>query len=455
MLCYIILISFTNNAWGRVPPEIAAQLGTTLTPMGANPEGNSGTIGAADHIPPYTGAILGIPSWVNYQGSGFFYPTPYPNEQPVARITASNFRNFDGKLSDGLIALLQTYPDTFFMPIYPSKRDTRYSDFVHNNAYQNALSTELAPSGGGVNNIFGAVPFPIPNNGEELAFNNQYAPNTFATKGEVSIVTTFASGGQSIQTRLEDRYFAIFDPAIKRSDYSGLAANVMIVVTSPAREKGKVILVHEYSNSGENPRNAWQYLPGNRRVRRAPTIAYDYPDGPGGLRTVDDALIFNGTTDRFTWKIEGIRELYIPYNNNELDNPQHKYDELLPLHHVNPNMMRYELHRCWVIVGELRPGKRHLYSKRRIYLDEDSWAGLLADNYDLSGQLIRTSMRSLVNLYDMPGMGPRLEIYHDLPKRAYQVNNLINEGKGPPKTVGKIWSKNYFTPANLRKLGRR
>jgi len=450
----LCLMLFSPLSTAKVSPEIAAQLGTTLTPMGANPQGNSNGL-----IPPYTGTILGAPSWVNYQGSGFFYDNPYPDERPAFTITSKNFRRYENNLTDGQIALFQAYPDSYKVPVYPSKRDTRYSDFIHKNVYLNALEAELVPGGNGITNVFGGVPFPIPQNGEELAFNNQYAPNTHATKGEVAVVTVFSNGGKSIQTRIEDRYFPIFDPTIKReeyiSSYTGFVAKVMILFTSPARQKGRVVLVHEFSNLDESPRNAWLYLPGNRRVRRAPTISYDYPDGPGGLRTVDDALIFNGATDRFTWKLEGLREVYIPYNNNELDNPEHDYEELLPLHHINPDMMRYELHRCWVLVGELRAGKRHLYSKRRIYLDEDSWAGILADNYDSTGRLIRTSLRSMVNLYDMPGMGPRVEVYHDLQQKAYQVNNLINEEKGPPKIVGNIWSDNYFTPANLRKLGRR
>lgn len=191
-------------------------------------------------------------------------------------------------------------------------------------------------------------------------------------------------------------------------------------------------------------------------MRRAPTISYDYPDGPGGLRTVDDALVFNGSTDRFTWKMESSRELFVPYNNNELDNPDHRYQNLLTLHHLNPKVMRYELHRCWVLVGELRPGKRHVYGKRRLYMDEDSWAGLLADNYDRNGVLMRTNIRSLVNLYDMPGMGARVEMYHDLPQKAYLVVNLVNEEKGPPAIVGgDYWPSDYFSPANLRKLGKR
>ncbi|MCB1615369.1 MAG: DUF1329 domain-containing protein [Pseudomonadales bacterium] len=195
-------------------------------------------------------------------------------------------------------------------------------------------------------------------------------------------------------------------------------------------------------------------MPGTRRVRRAPTIAYDFPDGPGGLRTVDDALVFIGATDRFSWKMEPQRELFIPYNNYDIDSPSLSYEkDILTRHHPNPEHMRYELHRVWVVLATLKEGKRHIYGKRRLYLDEDSWAAHMGDNYDGQGSLWRVTMRTFVNLFDMPGMGPRLEIYHDLQKDAYLINNLINEEGGALEILDQPRNVAYYTPANLRKLG--
>ena len=116
--------------------------------------------------------------------------------------------------------------------------------------------------------------------------------------------------------------------------------------------------------------------------------------------------------------------------------------------------MRYELHRVWVVVATLREGKRHIYAKRRLYLDEDTWAALLADNYDGQGDLWRTTMRTFLNQYDMPGMMPRVEIYHDLQKGAYLINNLSNEEGGPPHIPKERRDADYYTPQNLRKMGK-
>lgn len=425
------------------------QLGKSLTPMGANPKGNAGNT-----IPPYTGTILGAPAVVQYDGTGTFYPSAYANEKPLFIITAKNYREHTEHLTEGQVALFETYPDTFRMPVYPSKRDTRYSDFIHKNVKLNALSAKLVEGGNGVTGTFGAVPFPFPANGQELIWNSQFAPMLAATAGEINIATVYPSGETQLWARQEDRYFEIFDEKVSREKFSGTTAEVMLLFTAPARERGKAVLVHEYADLSHSPRNAWQYMPGTRRVRRAPTIAYDFPDGPGGLRTVDDALMFIGATDRFTWKMEEQREIYVPYNNNALDDPSMKYAQLLTPYHLNPDAMRYELHRCWVIVGILKPGERHIYGKRRLYMDEDSWAGLLADNYDRQEKLFRTNMRSFVNLYDMPGMGPRVEIYHDLRQKAYQANNLVNEMKGPPRLMSDGWPEGYFSPSNLRAIGK-
>ncbi|MCB1614543.1 MAG: DUF1329 domain-containing protein [Pseudomonadales bacterium] len=445
---FAVGVAFGLQAQAKVSPEEAARIGTELTPMGANPAGNE--IGT---IPPYSGEILGVPDWVEYKGSGTFYPDPYPGEEALFEINAGNYQDFTDNLTDGQIALFKAYP-SFKMPVYLTKRDTRYSDWIHEQVRINAVNAELVEGGNGVRNAFGAVPFPVPANGQELIWNHVYSPNPVFSSGQSLGATVYENGSISTLKRFEERYFQIFDSNIARADYDDIAAFAMSTVTEPARDKGKIVLIHEYSDLTTTPRNAWQYVPGSRRVRRAPTIAYDFPDGPGGLRTVDDALLYNGATDLYTWKMEPMRELFVPYNNNALDDPSVSYETLLTRYHINPEYMRYELRRCRVVVAELKEGKRHLYHKRRFYLDEDSWGGVLADAYDGNGRLWRTNMRTYVNLYDMPGMGPRVEMYHDLQMRAYLVYGLVNEESGPPRLDAE-WSSAFFTPANLRKLGSR
>lgn len=447
----IMLLATAIQVEAKVSQAEADKLGKELTGMGANPKGN-----AAGTIPAFTGTILGVPKGITYKGTGSYYPSPYPGEKPLFVIDSKNVDKYKDNLTDGQLALFKKYPDTFKMKVYPTKRDVRFNDWILNNVKINATVAEIVPSGNGVIGAYGGTAFPIPKNGVEVVWNHEYSPQIYLTEGVVASAAVFNNGTVSMRKQFESRYFPLFDVQVSREkcNADNFNAKVLVEVTDPPREKGKITLVHEFQDLTELPRNAWQYLPGTRRVRRAPTVAYDFPDGPGGLRTVDDALAFIGATDRYDWKLESSRELYIPYNNNEADSPEHKYSEILTVNHPNPEIMRYELHRTWVVVGTLKEGKRHIYGKRRLYMDEDSWSALLADNYDGQGTLWRTTMRTFVDLYDMPGMGPRLEIYHDLQKGAYLLNQLVNEEGGVPAIPKERRPEDYYTPANLRKIGK-
>lgn len=446
-------LMFQTTGWaGKVSAEKAEELGTKLTPMGAIKQGNKdGT------IPPFKGDILGAPSWVKYEGSGNHIPNPYPDDKPLFTITKENYQQYKENLTAGQIVLFEKY-STFAMPIYPSRRDFRYSDKVYENTKINATSAGMVSEGNGVGNAFFGTPFPFPENGLELIWNHQASPNYGLTDGTLDSIAVFPNGTRSeSQKNREERYILYYSPDITREQFNAqpYGAKVMVQVMDPPRAKGEIILVHEYRDVSSQSRDAWQYLPGTRRVRTAPTISYDFPVPPGGLRTVDDVLLFNGATDRYTWKMEPSREVYIPYNSSLLDDPKMKYSEFLTPNHIDPKVMRYELHRVWVVVGELRPDRRHIYGKRRLYLDEDSWAGVLAENYDTRGNLWRSNMRNMSALYDMPGMGPRVEVYHDLQSSAYLANYLVNETKGLPVVVTTPWNEDYFTVQQVRKLGKR
>jgi hypothetical protein len=94
-------------------------------------------------------------------------------------------------------------------------------------------------------------------------------------------------------------------------------------VTAPARLAGGILLVHESMNQVKQPRDAWLYNPGQRRVRRAPQVAYDNPGHRAdNMRTSDQLDMFNGAPDRYDWKLVGKREIYVPYNAYKLQDPR-------------------------------------------------------------------------------------------------------------------------------------
>jgi len=94
----------------------------------------------------------------------------------------------------------------------------------------------------------------------------------------------------------------------------------------------------------DNARPAWQYLVGQRRVRRAPTICCDTPNFVNsGVDFFDQAFVFMGPIDRYDWKILGKKELYIPYNTNRYV-MAHDKDVIGP-HFCESGLCAMELHR--------------------------------------------------------------------------------------------------------------
>jgi hypothetical protein len=89
-----------------------------------------------------------------------------------------------------------------------------------------------------------------------------------------------------------------------------------------------------------------------------------------------------------------------------------------------------------------------------LYLDEDSWAAVLADNYDGRGNLWRTNLQSTIYAYDLQGFHAGAAVYHDLTAGSYLADRLINDQSQPRLNASGALDASYFTPANLRKLGR-
>jgi hypothetical protein len=231
-------------------------------------------------------------------------------------------------------------------------------------------------------------------------------------------------------------------------------ANFLQTVTATARLAGQILLIHEPVDQVKQPREAWTYNPGQRRVRLAPQVAYDNPGtATDGLRTNDDFFMFTGATDRYDWKLVGKQELYVPYNSNKLVGNELKYSDVLRPGHLNPDHPRYELHRVWVVEATLKPGQTHLYKKRRFYIDEDSWAVLVTDKYDNRDELWRVAEAHNVQFCDGPMWYNMVEVHHDLQSGRYLAMGLRNEEPKVYETI-KGDGSNY-TPAGLRGIGTR
>lgn len=214
-------------------------------------------------------------------------------------------------------------------------------------------------------------------------------------------------------------------------------------------------MAKESMNPLKTGRKAWQYLPGQRRVKLAPEIAYDTPNSTtAGMNTYDDAYIFNGAMDRFNFKILGKKEMLVPYNNFKHVNEMDVAKKLGP-HHVNPEYMRWELHRVWVLEATLKPGKRHIYRRRVFYIDEDSWGAIASDQYDASGKLYRAGFACSGPTYDIPAPATHdLTIYYDLVGNSYTAAGEIAEGGRKRVIPGglpeKEWTPDYLAGSGIR-----
>jgi hypothetical protein len=148
----------------------------------------------------------------------------------------------------------------------------------------------------------------------------------------------------------------------------------------------------------------------------------------------------------------GKKEVFVPYNNYKLADQTLKYSNIIQKSHVNPDMVRYELHRVWVVEATLKPGKRHIYAKRVFYIDEDSWGVLHADQYDSRNTLWRVREVFGTQAYHAPAFASSGEVIYDLQSRRYLVGGLTNEEKFAE--FGKKYTPADFSTAALRRMGR-
>jgi hypothetical protein len=441
----LALSLLASSVMAAVPEQEAAQLGTTLTPMGAEKAGN-----ADGSIPAWTGGLKQDAAPV----TNFFLGDPFANEKPLFVITAANMTQYQDKLTDGQKALFKRYPDSYRMPVYPTHRTFSAPQSVYDLVKQSALKTESTNNGYGLANFDSHyIAFPIPKNGVEVVWNHLTRYRGANFKRQVVQATPQVNGSYTPVMLEED---VAFPWQIKDANQQQMANILFVVkqeVLAPPRMAGNVTLVHETLDQVKEPRMAWVYSAGQRRVRRAPQVAYD---GPGtasdGMRTADDSDVFNGAPDRYDWKLVGKRELYVPYNSYRLWSNKLKYDDIIKPGHINQDLTRYELHRVWEVVGTVREGERHIYAKRRLFIDEDTWQAVESEQYDGRGQLWRVTEGHQVNDYSGGGAFYAVQGFYDLIAGRYAVLGLINESKtGQDRTYSP--SSNDFTPAALRNAG--
>lgn len=430
------LLFVAAAAPGKVPEDQAATLGRELTPVGAERAGN-----ADGSIPAWDGGLR-----IDMKRGD----DPYADDAPLYTITADNLSQHAEWLSEGHRALFRTFPKTYKMKVYPSRRSAAYPDWLYQATMDNARKVELTDNGFGFCCTAQGYPFPIPGNGTEVMWNHIMRYNTRGYRGYVNNAVVQPNGAHVVERNYLELTYVYNNPDTRPEDLDNRNLFAMTKTVAPATKAGEAVLLRVPIDRKREQTDLWIYNTGVGRVRRVGEVGYDNPLFEG-LITHDQVDMFNGPLDRYTIRLLGKKEMIVPYNNYRLYSDAIRYDDIIGPGHINQDRVRYERHRVWVIEAEVREGLRHRYQKRIFYLDEDSWLVLGQDIYDERGQFWRTSEAHAVSFANVPVVINGVQVHYDLQSRRYVIMNLTNEERN---MIEYDWAEraSYFTPRQLQRF---
>lgn len=436
ILAAAVVAMVHTAGWSAVSADEAAKLGSVLTPVGAEKGPN-----ADGTIPAWDGGLK--KTAVKNQE----YPDPFAADQPILTITADNADTYKDRLTEGQKAMLKKYSG-YKLVVYPTRRSASFPPNVYDALKQNAAKASLAEGGNGVLNTIITSPFPIPKNGLEAIWNHMLHFRAEKIVRETHQVPVTAGGNFTVNRLVESLLIVYATPGLKTGNEKNLIFYFMQNYFAPPRFAGLITMVHEPINQVIEPRHAWIYAPGLRRVRRTAELSYDSPaPSADGLRTMDQYDMYNGSPDRYDWTLVGKKEMYVPYNSYRLYAEMGDHKKVLKPQFVNPDVLRYELHRVWVVDAVLKKGKANIFGRRTFYIDEDSWQILTVDQYDNRGAIWRVSDAHTINFYDNPSIWSVADVYTDLASRRYNFESH------PRYDFNAKITADLFSPAGVRKTG--
>lgn len=437
--------AFATSALAGVPASQAARLGNDLTPTGAERAGDG-------DVPAWSGGLSSVPGNVTYT-AGQQLPDPFSSDSVKFTVTPGNMAQHSALLTTGYQALLSTYP-SYKMNVYQSRRTCAYPEAVDAATRNNAEVGSLVGGGNGVGGAINGFPFPIPNNALEIVWNHTLRYRDFKITRQTANAAVTRAGDYDLIISQQDVILRWSDPRMtKAEELDNISIYFIANTVAPARAAGSVILVHETLDRSIDPRKAWQYSPGTRRVRRAPNISYDNPGtNSDGLSTSDSFDGYNGAPDRYDWTVVGKSTKLVAENSYASINAP--YTDLIQPLHLNQDLIRYEARRVWTIEANLKPGTRHVYGRRVMHMNEDSWTLMSAENYDGRGELWRVQEEHGIQRYHVPLCNKAAEIVYDLQAGRYLALTMENE-EGPTNYTADELDGDHFTPAAIRQMGTR
>lgn len=443
VLALTLAIGGPRAGVSQVPADQLARLGTDLTPVGAERAGN-----ADGTIPPWTGGLAKAPPIDPKVG----YVDPFASDAVLFTVTAKNVEQYKGLLSAGHLALFKRDPRTFKMNVYPTRRSAAYPEQVLAEIPKQA---PLARTDGYHVLDVGksTVPFPIPADGLQVMWNH-----VFRWRGgsvERQFIWAPVSGSGSFYL-VKSRQNVAFDQQgyMEKPNEGRLYASMTLFLSPPAAIGSGAVTWEPIDPVGE-PRARWVYIPQTLDTRRLPSYDYDTIEQlTGGLRLADENDGWNGAPDRYDWKLLGKRELLIGYNAYKLADRGLRYADIIRSHNLDTDLMRYEVHRVWVVEATLAKDHHHRYYRRVFYVDEDTWQVAQEEIYTPKGQLFRFADHHMMQFYDVMVPWYAAMVYHDLRSGSYLVSYLSNQEPFPTRWGFQGRNSDYL-PSNLRGMGLR
>ena len=384
-----------------------------------------------------------------YNSNTNSYPDPFSDDKILFTITKDNYLEFANELlSYGQIEMFKSYPETFKMHIYKSRRSCSVPEEVYELSSSNAT---LIDEGEGIEGTVGSIPFPNPSEALHHVWNHilRYRGVEIYGSSPFFIVEPDGSRTYGAGEAIAKNFW---NPFVK--DVNGLQGMLMTKVTQPPRLADASALVIESLNAFKTPRRAWVYNPGTKRVRRAPDIAYDYkPSSSQGLTTADQFDGFNGAKDRYIWNDLGTQLRLMPYNAYKFH--EAPIEEVLRPFHVDQNYLRYELVNVNVVSAVLKKDKRHTIPKRIMYFDVDSHNMLVEETFDLNEEIMAYREFPIINFYDQPMCLSIHSATYDFATRKYQLASV--RSIDIPKIewrLEKPHDERMFTPDGLKRFAR-
>lgn len=406
-----LLMALTIDAQAYVSSQEAAQLGTSLTLVGAEKAGN-----ADGTIPPYSGGLTNAPA--SFKAGDSMRPDPYAHEKPLLVINGKNVEQYKGMLTATTVELAKRHPG-YRIDVYPTHRTAALPQAVLNNSRRNATAARSLEGGLAIDNVMPGVPFPIPQSGAEAMWNFLLRYQGVNIHSKYDSWNVDSAGVASLAITGEAYIsFPIYENLSKPFNNSDIYYQMKLSYTGPARRAGESIMLKNATNPLQRPGRAWQYMPAQRRVKQISILAYDTPN-PGTARALE----------LYDWTLVGKQEMIVPYNTYKLTYARDAKSLTTP-NFISPDFVRWEKHRVYVVEGNLKPGAKHIYQKRRFYLDEDTWAALASDQYDTSGQLYRGSFAFLSQSYDQQVPDATPFMTYDLSRGTYNINGVVGPHGG-------------------------